>query len=99
MGCCKAEHKGTQRNKEENMQTFNNAEFLQWAKDKKLSFISQASWPEAIKLLPPDEVAMKIPANSASHANLYANTKKELFLAVVLSPDTVLVFKQLVSLK
>ncbi|MCK9557578.1 MAG: hypothetical protein M0R50_06005 [Candidatus Cloacimonetes bacterium] len=87
------------------MQSFEQKEFLQWAKDKKLSFVSQTSWPNASNLIPPDEVATKIPANTTSHANLYMNSKKELFLAVNVVPDAnttdplVLVFKQLTSLK
>lgn len=87
------------------MQSFNNKEFMQWAKDKKLSFLSQTTWPGAANLLPPDEVAVKIPANTTSHANLYTNAKKELFLAVCIVPDDkttdplILVFKQLTALK
>jgi hypothetical protein len=87
------------------MQSFNNAEFMQWAKEKKLSFLSQTNWPGAANLLPPDEVAVKIPANTTSHANLYTNAKKELFLAVCIVPDNkttdplILAFKQLTSLK
>ena len=87
------------------MQSFSNKDFMQWARDKKLSFVSQTCWPSAANLLPPDEVAVKIPANTTSHVNLYTNTKQELFLAVCIVPDDkttdplILVFKQLVALK
>lgn len=87
------------------MQSFNNKEFLQWANDKKLSFLSQTSWAGAENLLPPDDVAVTIPANVTSHANLYTNAKKELFLAIYIVPDhqplnsLILVFKQLSVLK
>jgi hypothetical protein len=79
---------------------------MAWAKEKKLVFVSpQISWSEATKLLPPDEVAVKIPANTTSHVNIYTNTKKEIFLAVCIVPDDrttdplILVFKQLINLK
>jgi len=87
------------------MQSFSNKEFMQWANDKKLTFLSQTSWPGAANLLPPDEVAVTIPADVTSHANLYTNAKKELFLTICIVPDDkttdpiILVFKQLGALK
>jgi hypothetical protein len=87
------------------MQSFTNTEFMKWARDKKLSFVTQINWPDATKLIPPDEVAVKIPANTTSHANLYTNTKKEIFLVVSIVPDDrttdplILVFRQLTALK
>jgi len=87
------------------MQSFTNAEFMQWANDKKLSFLVQINWPDARRLIPPDEVAVRIPAKTTSHANLYTNTKKEIFLVVSIVPDDrttdplILVFKQLIALK
>jgi hypothetical protein len=93
------------------MQSFDNKEFMQWAKDKKLSFISQVSWPNAISLLPADEVATKVAtsaeatSNTMSNANLYINPKKELFLTINITSDgnasnsLILVFKQLTVLK
>jgi hypothetical protein len=94
-----------QKNVERSMQSFSNSEFMKWANDKKLIFVSQICWPDATKLLPPDEVAVKIPANTTSHVNLYTNAKKEIFLSVCIVPDDrttdplILVFKQLPSLK
>jgi hypothetical protein len=85
---------------------------MQWAKEKKLSFVSQANWPDASKLIPPEEVATLLPSNITSHANVYTNAKKELFLAVYIIPSgttantidkrdhsVILVFKQLTNLK
>lgn len=83
------------------MQSFSNAEFMQWAKDKKLSFISQHSWPSAADILPPDEAVLN--KATASHVNLYENAKKEIFLAIFVVPENsdplVLMFKHLVVLK
>jgi hypothetical protein len=78
---------------------------MKWANEKKLSFVAQINWPDATKLIPPDEVAVKIPANTTSHATLYTNSKKEIFLVVCIVPDDrttdplILVFKQLTALK
>jgi hypothetical protein len=83
------------------MQSFSNAEFMQWAKDKKLSFISQNSWSSAAGILPPDEAVLNKAV--ASHVNLYENVKKEIFLAIFIVPEgsdpLVLVFKHLAVLK
>jgi hypothetical protein len=109
----KVKSKEAQRNaQEDDMRTFSNTEFMQWAKEKKLSFVSQSNWPDAFKLIPPEEVATLLPTNTTSHANLYVNAKKELFLAVCVVPSgttvntidkrdnsVILVFKQLTNLK
>ena len=89
--------------KESKMITFTSQEFLQWAKKKELSFVAQINWPDATKILPPDEVTTKLAAGATGHANLYTNAKKELFLTICLvsssNQDTVVVFKQITSLK
>lgn len=87
------------------MLSFTNTEFLTWAKAKGLTFVVQAHWPDAYKLLPADEVATKLSDDRLCYGNLYTNAKKELFLAIYLAPSTnqadaiVLVFKQLTALK
>jgi hypothetical protein len=104
-GDCREIQRNAKKRKGAYMESFTTAEFTQWAKNKKLTFLTQVAWPDATKLLPEDEVATKLSADTLGHVNLFTSPKKELFLTVCLIPASnqvnamILVFKQLTSLK